>query len=76
MTKDQERRAKENADLIDRMNKGESLARYTHEESWWQPRPIIKKDYRLMAQLHGGVGPTKRTTSEGFSVLKAVPIGQ
>lgn len=53
MTKDQERRARENANLLDRMKKGESLSRCSPQDTWWQPRAIIKKDEKLMAQLYG-----------------------
>lgn len=53
MTKDEERRKKENADLVERMKKGESLARCRPEDTWFQPRPIIKKDPDALKQLYG-----------------------
>ncbi len=53
MTKDEERRAKENADLVDRMKRGESLARCSPTDTWFQPRPIIKKDPVEIKKLYG-----------------------
>jgi hypothetical protein len=55
---DAERRKKENEDLIARMKRGESLARCSTQDTWWQPRPIIKKDKKLIAQAFGDK-PTK-----------------
>lgn len=43
-------RKKRNKDIIERMKKGESLARYKPQDTWFQPRPIIKKD---LTKLYG-----------------------
>ena len=42
MSKDQ--RKKENDALIEKMRKGESLAKVSVSATWWPPRPVIKKD--------------------------------
>ena len=36
-------RNKHNKDLIDRMRQGDSLQSQTASDSWFPPRPIIKK---------------------------------
>lgn len=45
--------ARENADLIARMRRGQTLARVDHQATWWPPRPIIKKDPHLVARALG-----------------------
>ena len=49
--KDEERRRR-NEDLVRRMKLGENLKRFDSEMSWFPPRPIIKKDRKLMEQVH------------------------
>jgi ribosomal protein L19E len=51
MMKVEDTRKKENQDLIERMRKGESLARCRPQDTWFQPRPIIKKDLEAMKKL-------------------------
>lgn len=47
----EERRRKENADLIERMKRGEQLSLIDQQASWWPPRPIIKKDWEIIRKL-------------------------
>jgi len=46
-------RQKRNAELIRKMKKGESLTSFTTDGSWFPPRPVIKKDKKLVSKLHG-----------------------
>jgi hypothetical protein len=48
-----QRRKRENADLIKRMKAGESLARIPASATWFQPRPVVKKDQRAITKLFG-----------------------
>ncbi len=52
-TMDAKRKA-ENDDLIARMKRGESLSRCAPQDTWFQPRPTIKKDQKEMARVYGG----------------------
>lgn len=53
-SKDQERRAEENKDVLARFKRGESLARCDQQATWWQPRPMVKKDEAAMQRVYGG----------------------
>lgn len=53
MDREKERRKAENQDLIERMRRGESLARIPATATWFQPRPSVKKDGDAMARLYG-----------------------
>lgn len=64
MTSD-ERRRQENADLIARMKRGESLARCDTQATWWQPRPKIKKDDKALDLIFTKDGHGKRPPSDG-----------
>ena len=48
-------RNKHNKDLIDRMRQGDSLQSQTASDSWFPPRPIIKKNDSAMRTLYSGV---------------------
>lgn len=48
----EEIRKKENDDLIARMRKGESLSRCRPQDTWFQPRPLIKKDKEAISRLY------------------------
>ena len=45
-------RKKHNGDLIKRMNDGDSLKSFDSMSSWFPPRPVIKKDVKVMAKLY------------------------
>lgn len=51
MTKAEDERKKKNADLVARMKNGESLALYDATATWFQPRPMIKKDDKAVAKI-------------------------
>ena len=53
MTKDAERRKKENADLIQRMNGGDNLCHTDIKAFRWAPRPNIKKCDKEVARIFG-----------------------
>ena len=46
-------RKSHNEDLIYRMKNGESLQNQTAVESWFPPRPVIKKNTGAMKSLYG-----------------------
>lgn len=52
MTPEEKRKAK-NDDLIRRMREGEDLKLYNASDTWFPPRPIIKKDQSLVDKLFG-----------------------
>ena len=45
-------RKKHNEDLINRMKQGESLQNQTAADSWFPPRPVIKKDSAALKELY------------------------
>lgn len=49
----EERRRAENKSLLDRLRRGESLARVDVEATHWPPRPLIKKDPQAIARIYG-----------------------
>lgn len=53
MTRDEEKRKAENDELIRRMRRGESLSRCDASDTWFQPRPVIKKNKKEMARIYG-----------------------
>lgn len=53
MQSDNDRRRRENADLLRRFHKGENLVA-DGSASWWPPRPLIKKDPAEVARVLGG----------------------
>lgn len=53
MDKDEKRRKSENDDLIRRMRMGESLVRVDVLDTWFPPRPTIKKDKDAIRRLYG-----------------------
>lgn len=59
MEDDKIKRAKRNQDLIERMKNGESLALIDQTKTWYQPRPIIKKDPKALDVLFKGDKPKK-----------------
>ena len=61
-----QRRFRENADLIGRMRRGESLACVERQATWWPPRPIIKKDPRLVAAV---LGQTQKASTAKLEVV-------
>jgi hypothetical protein len=48
---EEERRKKRNEELIDRMRAGESLHLYKASDTFFPPRPLIKKDKKLIKIL-------------------------
>lgn len=49
----EERRKRENKELIMRMKCGESLCHTPQSAYAWAPRPIIKKDEKAIKELFG-----------------------
>ncbi len=47
-------RKRRNRELLKRMHNGEVLCSYDSTDSWFPPRPIIKKDKKEMARLYNG----------------------
>ena len=45
-------RKKHNADILQRMKEGDTLQSYDSHDSWYPPRPIIKKDEKVLAKLY------------------------
>lgn len=48
----EKRRAERNADLVRRMRRGESLALIPTDQTFFPPRPMCKKDLKLMRKLY------------------------
>lgn len=49
----EDRRRRENADLVRRMRQGDNLCHTDLSAFSWQPRPIIRKDRAEMSRLFG-----------------------
>ena len=45
-------RKKHNEDLINRMKQGESLQNQSTSDSWFLPRPVIKKNSAALKELY------------------------
>jgi hypothetical protein len=45
-------RKKHNEDLINRMKQGESLQSQSASDSWFPPRPVIKKNSAALRELY------------------------
>jgi hypothetical protein len=45
-------RRQHNQDILRRLRSGEALMSYDSKDSWYPPRPIIKKDEREMARVY------------------------
>jgi hypothetical protein len=45
-------RKQHNLELIRRMRSGDSLCSYNSTDSWFPPRPMVKKDKDAMAKLY------------------------
>ncbi len=58
-----------NLELIRRMKKGENLASFDSEASWFPPRPIIKKDIHIMKKLYA---PNENDSSDETCHLSTV----
>ncbi len=63
MSKEEDRKNR-NKDLINRMNKGESLANINLDESWYPIRPKIKKDKEALDFLNGTEKKKKKKLEE------------
>lgn len=48
-----QQRAEENKNLLERVKRGESISRCSTQDTWWQPRQIIKKDPKALEKLYG-----------------------
>lgn len=46
-------RKRHNEDLIRRMHNGEALCTFDSKDSWFPPRPIVKKDKKEVERLYG-----------------------
>ena len=53
MHNQEERRRRENADLLARYRAGEKLARIDATATWWPRHPPIKKDEAALRKLYG-----------------------
>ena len=54
-------REKHNEDILERMKSGESLQRYSAQDSWYPPRPVIKKDRNAISMIY-----KKCESTDGF----------
>lgn len=54
MTRDEERRKRENEELVKRMREGHNLCHTGLQAYRWAPRPKVEKDRKEMARLYGG----------------------
>jgi len=50
---EKEKRKKHNDDLLRRFKKGENILNYNSSDTWFPPRPVIKKDKDLVKKLYG-----------------------
>ena len=59
-----DKRRRENADLIARMRKGETLSLVAPQATWWPPRQLIEKDQAEIKRVLGEcVGPIETFSS-------------
>lgn len=49
--KEKELRKEKNKDILERMKQGDPL-QYPSQETWFQPRKIIKKDKKLVSKVY------------------------
>jgi hypothetical protein len=54
---DEERRRRENAEVLHRMKRGDNLCHTDLGAYRWAPRPPVKKDKKALEQLYGKQGP-------------------
>lgn len=66
---DDKRRNDRNKDIVDRMRAGDKLSSFSSHDSWFPPRPIIRKDKSLMAKLYNE--ETKDSERKTLTVLPA-----
>ena len=57
-------RKKRNAEIIEKMKRGESLKLYDNSASWFPPRPTIPKDPEAIAKLYPKEEDIQTTTEE------------
>ena len=55
---------KHNEDLINRMKQGESLQSQSASDSWFPPRPVIKKNSAALRELYV---PSEELDNQGLS---------
>ena len=48
-----QQRLKRNKEIVERLKKGESTQLIPTHMTWFPPRPIIKKDEKVIKQLYG-----------------------
>lgn len=70
MEENKEERKLRNKDLIRRLKAGEDLSTMSMQDSWFPPRPIIKKDTEKMLDM-GGKPCQKR--EKPLSVISTEP---
>lgn len=57
-------RRERNAELLRRMNTGESLSSFNSFSSWYPPRPIIEKNDEAIEKLYGNVARLVAKTAD------------
>ena len=62
-------RNKRNQDLIRRMNEGEVLCSFDSKDSWFPPRPIIKKDKKALKRLYEKTGKNSEESDVKPSIV-------
>ena len=56
---DKEARKKRNESILKRVFRGESIALYSVQDTWWPTRPVIKKDKNALNFSTGGCDDRK-----------------
>lgn len=60
-------RAIKNKELIEAVQRGESVASIDTTQTWWPQRPVIKKDRALIEKLYGPTLPQQKNPCKDVS---------
>lgn len=76
MKKDEveKQRQKHNKNIVERMKRGEDLVEFDEMESWFPPRPMVKKDKKLMAKLYDNKEDEKEVKRRQSKTLSKLSV--
>ena len=70
----EQKRKQHNYDLIRRMRNGDALYSFDSQQSWYPPRPIVKKDKSEMSRLYEDAEQTASAQQkQGLKSLAVLP---
>lgn len=68
-----ETRKEHNSSVLDRFFNGESLSSFRAMDSWFPPRPVIKKNKKTLKFIFKGVEDGGRAKNKSTGRLRVVP---